>query len=388
MVVEIKFKDKEDVYDWIQNFLVQNDYRYVAFPEEITPLIHFIYNDAISVEKKPIPFIEKPQNKDLEKIKGPQKEHKYLALKLLDLECMGKNKAYYEFVFHGRIADIYVDNGGKTILIECGSCYTPKVLEYLEQQDTELWIITKGKEIWQDNKLNPKNLHWFILKRNKNWDECYERYKNYKGIEFKKMQEYSEEKREIISNAYYLTPGEINKMIDATKNLRDKVVLKILARTGIRRSELCNLMIKAVNFDNKSLFIEHGKGGKSRHIPIDEDTLQDIKLYLNNRRYGKLIQSNNKTNDGIDESRINEIVRKVAEKADIKNPDHTKKHLNPHIIRHSFFSNMIKAGASLNHVQQIAGHGDIRTIIQMYYIPEFKDTQETYEKAIKEIYKK
>ena len=190
------------------------------------------------------------------------------------------------------------------------------------------------------------------------------------------------------ANIYYLNPEEINKIIDAAESLRDRVVLKILARTGMRRFELCNLFVKDIDFDSRKLFIAHGKGDKARSVPVDEDTLQDIKFYLNSRRYGKLIQSNNKVKDGIDESRINVIVSKAAEKAGIRNPDPTRKHLNPHIFRHSFVRNMIKAGMPQSHVQQIVGHEDIRTTIQMYGIPGFKDTQETYEKAIKEIYKK
>jgi integrase len=131
------------------------------------------------------------------------------------------------------------------------------------------------------------------------------------------------------ANIYYLSSEEVSKIIDAAESLRDRVVLKILARTGIRRFELCNLLVKDIDFDSRKLFIAHGKGDKARSVPIDEDTLQDIKFYLDARRYGKLIQSNNKANDGIDESRINEIVRKAAEKANIKIQIQLKNILTP-----------------------------------------------------------
>lgn len=382
---QIKFDNKEEVYTWIQKFLVQEDYRYTAFPEEVIPLIFFIGNDAISIEEKYLPIIEKPQNSDLEKIKGPQKEYKYIASKLLDLEWINNDKIIYEFTFHGRIVDAYVNNEDKIILIECGSCYIPKVLEYLRQPKAEIWIITKGENIRQDNKLNSKNIRWFILKRGKNWDEFY---KAHKEKEFKEIREFYKDNPKTKPNVCCLDSEEINKIIDAAKNLRDRVVLKILARTGIRRFELCNLMVKDIDFDNKCLFVEHGRGDKSRYVPLDDDTLHDIKSYLNSRKYGKLIQSNNKANDGIDLSGINEIVRKTSEKAGVKNHDSKRKNLNPHIFRHSFIRNMIQAGVPQHHVQQIVGHGDIRTIIQMYCAPEFKDTQETYEKVIKGFYKK
>ncbi len=189
-------------------------------------------------------------------------------------------------------------------------------------------------------------------------------------------------------NRHYLGLDDLNKIIDAAEILRDRVVLKILVRTGLRRFELCNLLVKDVDFDNKSLFISHGKGDKRRSVPIDEDTLQDIKFYLNGRRYGKLIQSNNKANDGIDESRINIIVSKSAQKAGVKNPDPTKKHLNPHIFRHSFVRNMIKIGLPQSYVQEIAGHEDIRTTIRMYGKPADRDVNEVYQGKIKEFYKK
>lgn len=195
-------------------------------------------------------------------------------------------------------------------------------------------------------------------------------------------------KRENKVNKYYLSLDELNKIIDAAESLRDRVILKILVRTGMRRFELCNLLVKDIDFDHKSLFISHAKGNKQRSVPVDEDTLQEIKFYLNGRRYGKLIQSNNKSNDGIDESRINIIVSKTAEKANVKNPDPTKKHLNPHIFRHSFVRNMIKIGLPQSYIQEIAGHEDIRTTIRMYGKPADRDVNEVYQEKIKGFYKK
>ena len=198
------------------------------------------------------------------------------------------------------------------------------------------------------------------------------------------------EKGEIIKNSkkkkkynvYYLSIQDMNKIIDAAKNLRNSVVLKILARTGMRRFELCNLRVQDVDFIKKRIFIPKAKGNKPRTVPIDQDTLQSINFYLNSRQYGKLIQSNKKERDGIDESRINAIVRTTAKKAGITHPDPTKKHMNPHIFRHSFVRHLIKQGVPPNYVQQIAGHSDIRITLQMYGIPGLNDIQEKYEEIL------
>jgi len=187
-------------------------------------------------------------------------------------------------------------------------------------------------------------------------------------------------------NIYYLGMDEINKIINHAKNLRDRVVIKILARSGIRRFELCNIRVQDVDFTNNRLYIAKAKNNKPRSVPIDKDTLQDIKFYIGSRQHGKLIQSNKKGVDGIDESRINVIVQKTSEKAGIKHPDPTKTKMNPHIFRHSFIRHLIKQGVPPNYVQQIAGHSDIRTTLQMYGIPSFKDVQERYDEISQSFY--
>ena len=180
-------------------------------------------------------------------------------------------------------------------------------------------------------------------------------------------------------NIHYLSIEEINKIISTAKSLRDQVILKILARTGMRRFELCNLRVLDIDFDKKRIYIPKAKGDKPRSVPIDQDTLQSIKFYIGSRQYGKLIQSNKKGVDGIDESRINAVVKNTAEKAGVKHPDPTKKNMNPHIFRHSFIRHLLKVGVPPNYVQQMAGHSDIRTTLQMYGIPSFKDIQEKYQ---------
>src|SRR3989344_4614878 len=189
-------------------------------------------------------------------------------------------------------------------------------------------------------------------------------------------------------NIYYLDIKDVNKVIDSAKNLRDTVVLKILARTGMRRFELCQLKVKDVDLERKLTYIPAGKGNKPRSVPLDDDTGQALKFYMGSRQYGKLIQSNNTGNDGIDETRINAIVKNTGILAKVPHPDPTKKYLNPHIFRHSFIRHLLKIGMPPNMVQQIAGHSDIRTTLQMYGIPSFTDIQQKYNEMVSTFYEK
>lgn len=193
-------------------------------------------------------------------------------------------------------------------------------------------------------------------------------------------------------NEYYLNWDEINSIIAAAKNLKESVILKILARTGMRRFELTNLKAKDVDFERKRIFIEKGKGGnekdpKSRTVPIDDDTLQAIRFYLGARKTGFLIQSNKKSFEGISLSQINRIIANCANRANIKNPNPKLNHINPHIFRHSFSRLSLAAGIPFNMVQKIAGHADARTTLQMYGIPSITDTQQLYEEKLIEKFK-
>jgi len=193
-------------------------------------------------------------------------------------------------------------------------------------------------------------------------------------------------------NEYYLNWDEINLIINSAKNLKESVILKILARTGMRRFELVNLKVKDVDFERKRLFIEKGKGAnekdpKSRAVPIDDDTLEAIKFYVGSRKTGSLIQSNKKAYEGLSLSQINRIVANSASRANVSNPNPKLKNMNPHIFRHSFSRLSLAAGIPFNMVQKIAGHADARTTLQMYGVPSITDTQALYEEKLTEKFK-
>ena len=189
-------------------------------------------------------------------------------------------------------------------------------------------------------------------------------------------------------NIYYLSMDEVNIIIDSAITLKEQVIIKILARTGMRRFELCNLRIQDIDFERKKIYIPVAKRNQVRSVPIDNDTLITIKAYIAKRKEGRLIQSNHKSSDGINESRINKIVKDVAKRAKITNPDPLKKNINPHIFRHSFIRHLLKVGVPPNYIQQIAGHSDIRSTLQMYGIPSFKDVQERYDEILPTMIKK
>ncbi len=183
---------------------------------------------------------------------------------------------------------------------------------------------------------------------------------------------------------YNLTQDEIRKIITCASSLRNRVIIKILSRTGIRRGELRDLEIRDINSEKRQIYIRSGKGGKSRTAPIDPDTLQDIKFYIGERTSGKLIISNKQ--DSISLKQINEICAKCGRLAGVRHPNPGKRDINPHLFRHSFARMMLEKGMRMEEVQKILGHSSIKTTIDVYGTPGMESVQKNYEKIMEDLF--
>jgi len=162
-----------------------------------------------------------------------------------------------------------------------------------------------------------------------------------------------------------LTVNEIENILskpDITKNLeiRDKAILETMYASGLRVSEVINLTIENVFFDDGILRV-FGKGSKERLVPIGSSALKYVKLYLDNVR-----EKINKNKSGsilflnarggkLSRMAIWNIVSKYSNLANI-----TKK-IHPHTLRHSFATHLLEGGADIRIIQEMLGHTDIST---------------------------
>ncbi len=184
-------------------------------------------------------------------------------------------------------------------------------------------------------------------------------------------------------SVYYLTREEVKKIITVAGSLRDRVILKILARTGMRRGELRDLEVRDLDFEKRRLYIRSGKGDKSRTVPVDSDTLQDVRFYLGERKDGKLIQSNKA--ESISLKQINEICAKTGKMARVKHPNPAKEEVNPHLFRHSFARFMLEKGMRMEEVQKVLGHSSIKTTMDVYGTPGMESVQSSYDRIMDEL---
>jgi integrase/recombinase XerD len=163
-----------------------------------------------------------------------------------------------------------------------------------------------------------------------------------------------------------LTDEEINRLIDSVdlvkpEGLRNKAILETLYSCGLRVSELVNLRLSNLHFEQEFLKIA-GKGEKERLVPISKRAIEDIRKYMvGYRRKLKIDKSSenilflNRRGKKLIRVMIFTIIKNLAAKIKLE------KSISPHTFRHSFASALVKGGADLRAVQEMLGHESILT---------------------------
>ena len=188
----------------------------------------------------------------------------------------------------------------------------------------------------------------------------------------------------------YLTSEEVNKLLDIKlekpNDYRNKAMLELAFATGLRVSELVNLKVSDINFNDCYLRVM-GKGKKERIVPIDDMALKYVKAYLDYYR-NKLLK--NKDSEYLFISSYGTTITRQAFFKLIKGECEKKgieKEISPHTLRHSFASILLKNGANIRVIQELLGHEDLKTTqIYTHLINEKlkKDYEEYHPRSHKE----
>ena len=142
---------------------------------------------------------------------------------------------------------------------------------------------------------------------------------------------------------------------------RNKTMLEVLYSCGLRVSELINLKISNIYFNDGFIRIT-GKGDKERLVPIGKQAIKCLDIYLNQVRNHQSIQTGcedfaflNRRGKPLSRVMIFTIIKNLAEKISLQ------KTISPHTFRHSFATHLIEGGADLRAVQEMLGHESITT---------------------------
>ena len=141
---------------------------------------------------------------------------------------------------------------------------------------------------------------------------------------------------------------------------RNRAILETLYSCGLRVSELCNLKLSELYFEEGFIKVE-GKGSKQRLVPISPRAIKEIRLYFTDRNLMKIKPGFEDfvfiSNFGKNISRIMvfHIIKELAERIGLK------KKISPHTFRHSFATPLLEGGANLRAIQCMLGHESIGT---------------------------
>jgi integrase/recombinase XerD len=181
-----------------------------------------------------------------------------------------------------------------------------------------------------------------------------------------------------------LTEEEMERFLssfemDTPAGVRNRVILETFYGTGIRARELMNLDVPDFLKEERMLFIRNGKGQKDRIVPLGPNVYEYLKRYLSQVR-PKLARRKRirALFLGIYGERLGRrILQRLFEAARKKSG--IPKHVTPHVMRHSFATHLINAGADIREVQLLLGHANISST-EIYVNLATSRLKEVYEK--------
>lgn len=238
----------------------------------------------------------------------------------------------------------FVENGGFIDWIKLSSRDIEIFIQYLAQK--------KDKRSTQSRKISTlRSFYRFLNKRNiipVNPVELI----SLRG-EHKKLPEflYSDEMVKVLKSISTTTP----------LGLRNMALLELFYATGMRVSEIANLKLEQIDFE-LNLILVHGKGNKDRYVAFGEEAKTALNNYLVEARKKLLLHKTdygyvflNSNGNRITSRGLEYIIKNIFLNAGISASVH------PHMLRHTFATQMLNNGADLRTVQELLGHESIST---------------------------
>ena len=154
----------------------------------------------------------------------------------------------------------------------------------------------------------------------------------------------------------FLTRDELKRLFDVIKNPKHKLMIELMYSAGLRVSELLHLRVRNFEFEMGFGWIRKGKGNKDRPFIIAKKLKDEILHHIRENKLMKddFLFTRNKILP-LHVRTVQEILKKAAKKAGIK------KHVHPHMLRHSFGTHLVEEDNDLVDVQQLLGHSSMKT---------------------------
>ncbi len=162
----------------------------------------------------------------------------------------------------------------------------------------------------------------------------------------------------------YLKHSQVLRLIESIEDERDRLIVRAIYATGVRVSELCNINIEDIDFEDETIRVK-GKGGKIRIVFVDPDTLAEMDSFVGKRIEGPLFLG--QQGHHISPRAVQHIFKKYAPEG-----------ITPHKIRHSYASELYRRSKNLRVVQENLGHTSIKTT-EIYLHTDLDERKRVYQ---------
>jgi len=169
-----------------------------------------------------------------------------------------------------------------------------------------------------------------------------------------------------------LSGQEVKALLKAPVHIREKVMFALTYDTGIRISELVNLLIRDVDLDRATIHIRQSKNKKDRYLPISSHGVRGIKKHLTiNSPKTYLFENQNRKGMPISKTRVRFLLKEALSMTDIK------KKISMHSLRHTFATHQLESGQNIMVLKELLGHANIQTTLVYLHIAHVKTQKAT-----------
>jgi len=151
-----------------------------------------------------------------------------------------------------------------------------------------------------------------------------------------------------------LTLGEVENLIQLTKNQKHKCILMTIYSGGLRRSELINLKVADIDSQRMSIKVCGAKGKKDRFTLLSEKLVIELRTYYK-EYHPRIWLFEGQKGGQYSATSIEKLFREAVKRARIR------KHVTPHSLRHSFATHLLEQGTNLRYIQELLGHSSTKT---------------------------
>lgn len=152
-----------------------------------------------------------------------------------------------------------------------------------------------------------------------------------------------------------LTKEEVKRLIGAIPTKKSKLMVTLTYACGFRVSELINLKIIDLNFEEMIGYVRQAKGRKDRVFNIPQKMAKILQKQVEKQKENNQEYLFSGLNGALSDRNIQKIVRNATKKAMIA------KEVHPHTLRHSFATHLLENGTDIRMIQELLGHADLST---------------------------